>query len=168
MKLPNYYMDNHTLHVGCEAPRAYFIPAQSYEAARDENRAKSAYFKSLCGMWDFRYFNSVRDLPEIAELDGVDFDTIEVPRSWQTKLGKGYDVPQYSNCQYPFPFDPPFVPSDDPCGLYVKTFTLPDNVLEKKRVYAVFEGVDSGGVLYCNDEFVGYSKVAPLTSEIER
>ena len=167
MKLPNYYMDNHTLHVGCEEPRAYFIPAHSYEAARDENRAKSAYFKSLCGMWDFRYFNSVRDLPEIAELDGVDFDTIEVPRSWQTKLGKGYDVPQYSNCQYPFPFDPPFVPSDDPCGMYVKTFTLPDNVLEKKRVYAVFEGVDSGFFLYCNDEFIGYSQVAHMTSEFE-
>ena len=77
MKLPNYYMDNHTLHVGCEEPRAYFIPAQSYEAARDENRAKSAYFKSLCGMWDFRYFNSVRDLPEIAELTGDNLNTVK-------------------------------------------------------------------------------------------
>ena len=167
MRLPGYYQDLHTLHVGCEEPRAYYIPAHSYDAAKDENRAKSVYFKSLCGVWDFKFYQSVSDLPEITELDGVSFDSIEVPRSWQTKLGSGYDVPQYSNCAYPFPFDPPYVPAQDPCGLYVKTFTLPDNVLENKRVYVNFEGVDSGFFLYCNDRFVGYSQVAHMTSEFE-
>ena len=167
MRLPGYYQDLHTLHVGCEEPRAYYIPAHSYDAAKDENRAKSVYFKSLCGVWDFKFYQSVSDLPEITELDGVSFDSIEVPRSWQTKLGSGYDVPQYSNCAYPFPFDPPYVPAQDPCGLYVKTFTLSDNVLENKRVYVNFEGVDSGFFLYCNDRFVGYSQVAHMTSEFE-
>lgn len=167
MKLPGYYQDNHTFHVGCEAPHAYFIPAQSYDAAKDENRAKSIYFKSLCGVWDFKFYPSVSQLPEITELDGVEFDSIEVPRSWQTKLDKGYDVPHYTNALYPFPFDPPFVPSDDPCGLYVKTFTLPENVLQNKRVYITFEGVDSGFFLYCNDEFIGYSQVAHMSSEFE-
>lgn len=167
MKLPGYYQDLHTFHVGAEAPHAYFIPAQSYEAARDENRAKSSYFKSLCGVWDFKFYPSLSDLPEINELDGIEYDSIEVPRSWQTKLGKGYDKPQYSNCLYPFPFDPPYVPSQNPCGLYVKTFTLPEQILENKRVYITFEGVDSGFFLYCNDEFIGYSQVAHMSSEFE-
>ena len=167
MKLPKYYEDIHTLHVGCEEPRAYFIPAENYETAKDENRAKSGYFKSLCGVWDFKFYPSVYDLPEITELDGVEFDDIEVPRSWQTKLGRGYDVPNYTNAAYPFPFDPPFVPTENPCGLYVKTFTLPEKTLENKRVYINFEGVDSGFYLYCNDSFVGYSQVAHMTSEFE-
>ena len=167
MKLPGYYQDLHVFHVGCEEPHAYFIPAQSYEAARDENRAKSRYFKSLCGVWDFKFYPSLSELPEITELDNVCFDSIEVPRSWQTKLGSGYDVPQYTNAAYPFPFDPPFVPSQNPCGLYVKTFTLPENILENKRVYITFEGVDSGFFLYCNDKFIGYSQVAHMSSEFE-
>lgn len=167
MKLPGYYQDLHTFHVGTTEPHSYFIPAQSYEAARDENRAKSSCFKSLCGVWDFKFYTSLSELPEITELDGVSFDSIEVPRSWQTKLGAGYDDPQYSNCLYPFPFDPPYVPADDPCGLYVKTFTLPENILKNKRVYITFEGVDSGFFLYCNDKFVGYSQVAHMSSEFE-
>ena len=167
MKLPGFYQDLHTFHVGCEKPHAYFIPAQSYEAAKDENRAKSRYFKSLCGVWDFKFYPSLSELPEITELDGVCFDSIEVPRSWQTKLGNGYDVPQYTNAAYPFPFDPPFVPCRNPCGLYIKTFTLPDGVLENKRVYITFEGVDSGFFFYCNDVFVGYSQVAHMSSEFE-
>lgn len=167
MKLPEYYEDLHTFHVGCEEPHAYFIPAQSYEAARDENRAKSSYFKSLCGVWDFKYCASVSDLPEINELDDTVFDSIEVPRSWQTKLGAGYDVPQYSNCLYPFPFDPPHVPANTPCGLYRRTFTLPEGVIGNKRVYITFEGVDSGFFLYCNDEFIGYSQVAHMSGEFD-
>ena len=167
MKLPKYYEDLHTFHAGCEEPRAYYIPAQSYDAAKDENRAKSAYFKSLCGVWDFKFYPSIAELPEITELDNVIFDNIEVPRSWQTKLGMGCDVPQYTNAAYPFPFDPPYMPAENPCGLYVRTFTLPENVLENKRVYINFEGVDSGFFLYCNDKFVGYSQVAHMTSEFE-
>ncbi|MBR4256364.1 MAG: hypothetical protein IKQ18_04295, partial [Clostridia bacterium] len=81
MKLPKYYEDLHTFHAGCEEPRAYYIPAQSYDAAKDENRAKSAYFKSLCGVWDFKFYPSIAELPEITELDNVIFDNIEVPRS---------------------------------------------------------------------------------------
>ncbi len=167
MKLPKYYEDIHTLHVGCEEPRAYYIPAQSCEAARDENRAKSSFFKSLCGVWNFRLYPSVADLPEITELEDVKFDDIEVPRSWQTKLGREYDVPNYTNAAYPFPFEPPFVPVQNPCGLYVKDFTLPEDTLGNKRVYINFEGVDSGFYLFCNDKFVGYSQVAHMTSEFE-
>ena len=167
MKLPKYYEDLTVFHVNCEPPRAYFIPAGDYESAAAENRAKSSRYKSLCGVWDFAFFNSAAEIPETEDLSGVEFEPIEVPRSWQTYLDRGYDVPNYSNCNYPFPFDPPYVPSDNPCGLYVKSFTLPDGVLENKKVYINFEGVDSGFYLYCNDGFVGYSQVAHMTSEFD-
>ena len=157
MKLPKYYEDLTVFHVNCEKPRAYFIPADDRKTASDENRAKSKRFKSLCGVWDFAYFNSPEDIPEPEEQDFTEYEPIEVPRSWQTKLGRGYDVPNYTNAAYPFPFNPPFVPTNNPCGLYVKTFTLPENTLDNKRVYVNFEGVDSGFFLYCNDKFIGYS-----------
>ena len=167
MKLPKYYEDLTVFHVGCEKPHAYFIPADDKITASDENRAKSGRFKSLCGVWDFAYFNSPEEIPEPEEQDCIDYEPIEVPRSWQTYLDRGYDVPNYSNCLYPFPFDPPHVPRQNPCGLYVKTFTLPEGVYGKRSVYIVFEGVDSGFYLYCNGRFAGYSQVAHMTSEFD-
>ncbi len=167
MKLPKYYEDLTVFHVGCEKPHAYFIPADDKKTASDENRAKSKRFKSLCGVWDFAYFNSPEEIPEPDEQDFIDYEPIEVPRSWQTYTDRNYDVPEYSNCLYPFPFDPPHVPRQNPCGLYVKTFTLPEGVYGKKSVYIVFEGVDSGFYLYCNGRFAGYSQVAHMTSEFD-
>ncbi len=167
MRLQRFYEDLTTFHVNCEEPHAYFIPADDRKTAADENRAKSKRFKSLCGVWDFAYFRSPEEIPEPDEQDSVEYEPIEVPRSWQTYTDRNYDVPQYSNCLYPFPFDPPRVPRENPCGLYVKTFTLPEGVYGKRSVYIVFEGVDSGFFLYCNGRFVGYSQVAHMTSEFD-
>ncbi len=53
----NFTFDAHQslkkLHVGCEAPRAYFIPFESDSKALGDNRGDSAFFTSLCGDWDF-------------------------------------------------------------------------------------------------------------------
>lgn len=167
MKLQNYHMDLHTLHIGCEAPRAYFIPYESEEAASRGNRGESALFKSLCGVWDFHYYNSPSEVPELCEdISRADFDKIEVPRSWQTKLNAGYDVPDYSTCLYPFPFNPPYVPNENPCGLYIFDFILPKTAAGKE-IFLNFEGVDSCFYLYVNDIFAGYSQVAHMTSEFD-
>ena len=53
-----YYKEVNTMHVGCEAPRAYFIPFESRESALSENRAHSEYFYQLSGEWDFRFFKN--------------------------------------------------------------------------------------------------------------
>ena len=107
------------LHVGCEKPRAYFVPFESDDKALADMRGSSAYFTSLCGDWDFYYYDSLNDLEDFTlpdfPRDGM--EKMPVPRSWQTKLDRGYDVPNYTNVRYPFPFDPPFVPDDNPCGL---------------------------------------------------
>ncbi len=164
--IPDHHKSLSTLHVGCEAPRAYFVPYDTAASALAGNRAASAYFKSLCGTWDFRYYPSDRELPDLTapELDRADMDRITVPMNWQMALGRGYDVPQYTNVAYPIPLDPPHVPAENPCGLYVRDFSYTRR--EGQEVYLVFEGVDSCFYLYVNDRFAAYSQVSHMTSEI--
>ena len=164
----NYHQDPATLHVGCEAPRAYFIPYQNEKTAMAGNRNASHRFVTLCGDWDFTFYKSLCDVPDFTA-DGFvsDSQKINVPRSWQTMLGRGYDTPNYVNVAYPIPVDPPFVPDDNPCGLYSRTVKLHPAMLEGKSVYMNFEGVDSCFYLFINGQFVGYSQVSHMTSEFE-
>lgn len=116
MKTPAYHKSLETLHVNCLEPRAYFIPFADEKTAASRERSESDYFVPLCGEWDFRFFKSFEDVlrepPEYVGESG--FDKISVPRSWQTYTDRGYDVPLYSNLEYPFPTDPPFVPDENP------------------------------------------------------
>ena len=162
----NYYQNPSILHVGCEAPRAYFIPYDTEAEALRGNRDRSTRFYNLCGDWDFTFYHSVNDLPADLTVDDPTHrtDKVAVPRAWQTYLGRGYDTPNYVNIQYPISFDPPFVPDDNPCGLYRRTFRVHPRMLEKS-VYINFEGVDSCFYFYINGQFVGYSQVSHMTSE---
>ena len=163
-----YHRSLADLHVGCEKPRAYFIPYQSREAANTLNRAESDRFLSLCGEWSFRYYNSERELPDFTAdtwtTDGA--DRLNVPMSWQYALGRGYDMPQYTNINYPYPVDPPHLPDDIPCGLYERSFTVSAEALANRQIYINFEGVDSCFYLYVNHKFAAYSQVSHMTSEI--
>ena len=118
MRTPAYHKSLETLHVNCLEPRAYFIPFADEKTAATRERGQSDYFLSLCGEWDFRFFKSFEDVlrepPEYVGEGG--FDKIAVPRSWQTYVDRGYDVPLYSNLEYPFPTDPPFVRTRIPAG----------------------------------------------------
>ena len=60
-------------------------------------------------------------------------DKLTVPMNWQMELGRGYDVPNYTNANYPSPCDPPHVPDDVPCGLYIRDFSVPAEVLKERR-----------------------------------
>ena len=98
----DYHKSLEHLHVGCERPHAYFIPFASEENAKCGKRDYSEYFKTLIGVWDFKFFPSVTDLDGLSVTD-VDFtDQIPVPMNWQNMLGKGYDTPNYTNINYPF------------------------------------------------------------------
>ncbi len=164
----DYHQNPAVLHVGCEAPRAYFIPYQNEKTALKGNRSASDRFLTLCGDWDFTFYKSLRDLPDFtAEGFVSDSQKINVPRSWQTMLDRGYDTPNYVNVVYPIPVDPPFVPDDNPCGLYSRTVKLHPAMLEGKSVYMNFEGVDSCFYLFINGQFAGYSQVSHMTSELE-
>ncbi len=166
MNTPSYHKSLNELHIGCEPPRAYFIPFDS-EASADGHRETSPYFKTLCGEWDFRYFESFEDLPQDLEKNLPDgCDKIEVPSCWQTVAGRGYDVPQYSNERYHFPTDPPYVPETNPCGIYSREFYLEED-FTKRKVFINFEGVASCFYLFINGKSVGYSQVSHCTSELD-
>ena len=165
----NYHRDLSTLHVGCEKPRAYFIPYESADAAAQSIRGASARFVNLCGDWNFRYYPSVNNIDDFTgdSFDTSSMETMTVPRSWQSVLGRGYDTPNYTNVNYPYPVDPPHVPDDIPCVLYSRTFEMDDQSLESRNIFINFEGVDSCFYLFVNNKFAAYSQVSHMTSEID-
>lgn len=165
----SFHKSQEVLHYGCEAPRAYFVPYHSEQSALTDNRAASARFFSLCGDWDFKFYPAPSMIEDFTA-EGFctcGFDKMTVPRSWQTVLGKGYDTPNYTNVNYPYPVDPPHVPDINPSALYVRNFELTEDYLSGKDIYINFEGVDSCFYLYINDKFVGYSQVSHMTSEFK-
>ena len=163
LNIPNYHQSTETLHIGCEKPRAYFVPFPCGCASKHAERGESTFFKSLCGEWSFKFFKSVND---VCDLSTEGSDKLTVPMSWQMALGRGYDVPNYTNVNYPIPYDPPFVPDENPCGLYSRKFTVPA-AMAGKKIYLNFEGFDSAFYVWVNDEFAAYSQVSHMTSEID-
>lgn len=167
-----YYKDPAITAVNECEPRAYFIPYADAEGAHSLDRTKSPYFKTLCGEWNFRYYESVSDVTDDFTSDEYftdEFeltDTITVPRSWQTVLGRGYDVPNYTNVNYPFPADPPHIPDRNPCGVYTRDFYLTED-FAANNLFLNFEGVDSCYYVWVNGTFVGYSTVSHSTTEFD-
>ena len=164
MIVEKYYEDPHTLHIGTMTPRAYYIPCEKTEAAlSDEPRLASERIEFLNGNWKFEYYKSIYDLKEpfyLSDFDSSSFTDIKVPSVWQTQ---GYDRHQYTNNRYPFPYDPPYVPHNNPCGAYIRTFNIDE--IDGFRRYLNFEGVDSCFYVWINGKFVGYSQVSHSTSE---
>lgn len=161
-----YHTDLNTLHVGCEKPRAYFVPfADSDDCSKREN---SSFFTLLNGEWNFKFYENVYELDVLGGIfpSGEKCnDKMTVPFNWQLKLGRGYDAPNYINQDYPYPVDPPHLPDVDPCGLYRRTFEFKKQ--SNKKYYINFEGVSSCFYLWINSNFVGYSEVSHCTSEFD-
>ncbi len=158
------------LHENTEPTRAYFIPYDTEKNAKAGIRENSPFFKSLCGEWNFRFFKSEDEIdedltdPDLGSCECGCFETITVPMNWQMMLDKGYDVPNYTNINYPFTCNPPHIPDDDPCAIYTRTFFVGKSMLERE-IFLNFEGVDSCFYLYINGKYVGYSTVSHCTSE---
>ena len=137
------YEDLSCISVGRCEQRAYYIP---------ENHGGMT---SLNGIWNFQYFEKGY------EDSCTSLGTIDVPSCWQCR---GYDKPGYTNSVYPFPVDPPYVPNENPLGIYERSFFI-DNTDAKH--YIVFEGVSSFFELLINGNMVGYSMGSRLQSEFD-
>ena len=162
-KMPKFHEDPQVLHVGTTPERSYYIPFDNPEEAL---HGVSSRVISLNGDWAFRYFDSYADAVDPEEgliYDEEVMDEIPVPSVWQNY---GYDKHQYINVRYPFPVDPPYVPEENPAGLYVRHFDLEEEELAR-RWFLNFEGVDSCFYLWVNGDFAGYSQVSHATSEFE-
>ena len=160
---PHYtHEDPQILHVGTCPDRSYYIP---FADEKEAENGLSSRVVSINGAWSFQYFPSCQDILDLE--DGLAFDEeemgqIPVPSCWQNQ---GYGRHQYTNVRYPIPCDPPFVPEENPCGLYVRHIDVADPAAF--RWYLNFEGVDSCFYLWVNGEFAGYSQVSHSTSEFD-
>lgn len=166
MIVPRYYEDLSVLHENTMPARAYFIPASKRMDNLVEHREESDRMQLLNGTWKFQYFNSIYDVQEPffeKDYDTENFDEIQVPSVWQMA---GYDTHQYTNIRYPFPFDPPYVPQDIPCGTYAHTFVYHKDE-NAPKAFLDFEGVDSCFYVWINGSYVGYSQVSHMTSEFD-
>ena len=166
MIVPRYYENLSVLHENTMPARAYYIPASGRMDNLVEHREESDRMQLLNGTWKFRYFNSIYDIQDSffeKNYDTENFDEIQVPSVWQMA---GYDTHQYTNIRYPFPFDPPYVPQDIPCGAYVHTFEYSRDEKAPKS-FLNFEGVDSCFYVWINGSYIGYSQVSHMTSEFD-
>ena len=105
------YEDLNFIHENTLKPRAHYIPYDSLEKALKGDKAQSEIYTLLNGVWDFKYYTRDIDCPEVI----TEWDKVKVPSCWQTT---GYDSPNYANADYPYPVDPPYVPDDNPLGVY--------------------------------------------------
>lgn len=124
-------------------PRSWYIP-------------EGAEYLNLNGEWNFAFFENGDKVKEVKT-----WDKITVPSCWQLK---GYENPNYTNINYPFPCDPPYVPDINPVGIYEREFEITDN---NRNSYIVFEGVSSVAEVYINGKYVGFSQGSRLMAEFD-
>lgn len=166
------------LHLGTEKPHNYYIPFQAnqyeyitenFEQASNlstfimNQKEDSECCQLLNGIWDFTYYESIYEIPNTFIDDTLSIaypNQIPVPAVWQNH---GFDHHQYTDDRYPFAFDPPFIPDENPCGIYKKSFS--HSITSNQNVYLNFDGVDSCFYVWVNNSFVGYSQVSHMTSE---
>ncbi len=158
------WQNQHVLHINREKPRATLFPYPCVETALLGDRGLCEAFRLLNGEWDFCYAPTGRapvgfEQPDYVPDEG--WNSLVVPSNWQMH---GYDIPHYTNVAYPIPFDPPFVPDENPVGCYRRMFTLPDG-WEDRELFLNFDGVNSCYYVYVNGTMVGFSKVPHMPAE---
>lgn len=124
--------------------RAYYIP-QGY-----------GQVVSLNGTWRFAYCENGDYPPE-----KLIWNQIPVPSCWQLQ---GYEYPNYSNINYPYPVDPPYVPRQNPAGIYEREWDIPEDEL---LTYLVLEGVSSCAEVFVNGNYVGFTQGSHLQAEFD-
>jgi beta-galactosidase len=152
---------------GCnkEAPHATLIPYADEESALDNDPEKSPFYKCLNGVWKFNWVRKPSDRPGgfFREEYGVDhWSDIEVPGNWEFQ---GFDIPIYTDTDYPFPANPPYIPHEyNPVGSYRRAFTIPDTWGDR-QVFLHFGGVKSAMYVWVNGKKVGYSQGSKTPAE---
>ena len=146
--------------------RAHFLTFPSKEKALLNNNRYTHAFKNLNGVWKFMFLDAPEYSPEgffNSDFDVTKMDDITVPGNWQLQ---GYGKMHYSDLWYNFPINPPYLPTENPTGIYKRTFFVEESYRDKKIIIR-FCGVDSAYHLWINGKEVGYSKVARNESEFD-
>ncbi len=146
-------------------PRATGMPYPDRQSALTGD--KSIYEMTLNGDWRFNYVGRPADRPVDFQLPAYDdsgWDTIDVPSNWETR---GYGIPIYTNINYPFPNNPPYIPHDNnPVGSHRRHFQVPAS-WSGRHLFIRFDGVRSAFYLWINGIYVGYSQGSMTPAEFE-
>lgn len=143
---------------------AYLLPFTNREQSLSRKRENTSGFTSLSGEWKFTFYDNPARVPDsfYSQYD-ESADTVHVPHLWQID---GYGHLQYTDEGYPFPIDPPYVPSDNPTGAYQRQITV-DEIRDDRRYILRFDGVESYFELFINGRYVGFSKGSRLAAEFD-
>ena len=137
-------------------PTSTFYPFKDKGEAMIGDYEKSPYYISLDGYWKFKFSPNPEKRPlEFFKKDYnvSSWDSIPVPSNWEMQ---GYGIPIYTNIKYPFPKNPPYVPTDDnPVGSYKRNFEIP-NAWKEQDIILHFDGSTAGMNVWVNGEKVGY------------
>ncbi|HZG66778.1 MAG TPA: glycoside hydrolase family 2 TIM barrel-domain containing protein, partial [Herpetosiphonaceae bacterium] len=157
--------ENHLLlHRHRLPPRAHFriYPDQASALAGGD----SPWELPLNGTWRFHYAPTGSEAPPLfaaGDYDDSGWAGLPVPSNWQMH---GYGRPHYTNVQYPFVIDPPYIPSENPTGSYRLNFHLPTG-WDSRQLILRFDGVDSAFEVYVNGQFAGFSKGSRMPAEFD-
>ncbi|MDY0393603.1 hypothetical protein RWE15_03065 [Virgibacillus halophilus] len=152
--------------IGRLEPRAHFDSYPTRSAAIERDVSASHFHLSLNGMWSFLFLDAPEYSPDgfyETAFDCSSWDKVEVPGNWQLQ---GYGKMHYSDLWYNFPINPPYVPTENPTGIYRRTIQI-EEIKADFQYILNFQGVDSAFELFINDVFVGYSKGARIQSEFD-
>ncbi|WP_111307886.1 glycoside hydrolase family 2 TIM barrel-domain containing protein [Confluentibacter sediminis] len=148
-----------------EKARASFYTYSTLEKAKLDKPENEAYIKCLNGKWKFNFTDhSDQGIPNFQNLgfDDSKWDEIPVPGNWELY---GYGYPNYTNMDYPFDKNPPFIKaSQNSVGSYITYFTV-DKTWLNREVYIQLGSVKSGYYLWINGKKVGYNQDSKLPAE---
>ncbi|MDC6365896.1 MULTISPECIES: glycoside hydrolase family 2 TIM barrel-domain containing protein [Flavobacteriaceae] len=151
--------------INTEEPHATFLHYN--ESSLETQQKDLPHYKLLNGTWKFYWAPKPSDRPENFYEEAYDvskWDNIDVPSDWQMR---GYGYPIYTNMDYPFPKNAPYIPHDNnPVGSYKRSFNL-DKEWISKQVYVHFKGVNSAFYLWVNGKKAGYSEGSKTPAEFD-
>lgn len=164
---------------------AYLTSTAPGEGRRSPARARLASDApelSLDGDWDFRLLPTAPGTPAgaLALPEGEDaedfaapgygtdgWDTLPVPSHWVLQGDGKYGRPIYTNVQFPFPCEPPFIPDANPTGDHRRVFTLPESFDGAERLLLRFDGVESRYKVWLNGTEIGVGSGSRLAQEFD-
>ncbi|WP_024760560.1 glycoside hydrolase family 2 TIM barrel-domain containing protein [Streptomyces exfoliatus] len=139
------------------------LPPRAWYAGSD------AAALSLNGSWGFRLSPTADAEDEsfaAPDFDASAWGAITVPGHWVLQgKEREYGGPAYTNVQYPFPVDPPRVPTENPTGDHLRRFDLPAEWPAGGGTVLRLDGVESCARVWLNGTELGEFKGSRLAHE---
>lgn len=139
-------------------PRSYFVPCSGETVCDIGDYPKSNVFSdrmfSLCGEWDFAYFEE--NAPTEFTIDGLDWKEITLPSSWEQN---GYGKTEF-NDGYPFKFNikkseiEESAENKNAVGIYRRIINIGDTSFSH---ILSFDNINGSAEIHINGKYVGYT-----------